>query len=125
MPPCSQSEPSSRRNSVRNGRRISTDPFSARSSVSPRKRWYGELSNRISSTILRLHPCSRHRLQCVAIELARRSEWQGVEKKYPAGVSVWGATLEEELLQFLLGRPSFLAKSHERDRHGSFAVCGS
>src|SRR6476646_8189701 len=102
MPPCSQSEPSSRRNSIRNGRRISTNPFSARSSVRPRKRWYGELSTRISGMALRLHLCGRHGLQRVAIELARRSERQGIEEKDPPGVGVRGALLEEELIQFLI-----------------------
>src|SRR3989442_487270 len=41
-PPCSQSEPSARRNSSRNGSRISTRPFDDVSSARPRNRMYGE-----------------------------------------------------------------------------------
>src|SRR6516164_4032961 len=100
MPPCSQSEPSSRKNSSRNGISISTNPSSYRTSCKPKKRSYGD-SNRSGWFMLEFlleFRCEFFQLSPVDFSCA--AQWHGLEEIDAAWIGIRGAMLQEELLQF-------------------------
>src|SRR5215469_8568074 len=101
IPPCNQSELSSRRNSSRNGIAISTRPSSQRTSFKPKKRWYGD-SERSGWFMLKfLLEFPREFCKLRTVHLACPAEWHGLKEIDLARVGIWCAVFQVELLDFL------------------------